>query len=96
MPFEKNNNANPAGRRKGVPNKRTELMAAIKYVQDTKGKDGKKRKKLLVHAIEQCYVDNRLLAAVLKKFIPDMKHLDVENAGNLIIEIVNYSKKTNA
>ena len=72
MAFEKGNIANPAGRPKGVPNKKTELMAAIKYVQ------GKKGKKLLVHAIEQAYEDPRVLVAILKKLIPDLKMLDVE------------------
>lgn len=71
MAFVKGVAANPNGRPKGSPNKRPELLNAIKYVQ------GKKGKKLLVHAIEQAYEDNTVLVAVLRKLIPDLKAVEL-------------------
>lgn len=87
MAFKKGQSGNPRGRKKGVPNKRTDLMNAIKYVQGTKGPDGKKRKKLLVHAIEQAYVDNVVLVAVLRKLVPDQKTLEVSGAVDVTHEL---------
>lgn len=82
MAFKKGQSGNPKGRKKGIPNKRTELLSAIKYVQGTKNPEtGKKRKKLLVHAVEQAYGDKTVLIALLKKLIPDMRELDVEVSG---------------
>lgn len=72
MVFKKGKISNPKGRPRGVPNKKTELMNAIKYVQ------GKKGKKLLVHAVEQAYEDKAVLVALLKKLIPDLKMVEVE------------------
>ena len=86
--FEPGNNANPRGRPKGAKGKtqRAELLAAISRVEK------KKRKTLFAHAIEQCFEDNKLLAAIIKKLVPDMKHIDLETSGDLIVEIVNYAK----
>ena len=86
MPFKKGVIQNPNGRKKGSHNKRTELMNAIKFVQ------GRHGKKLLVHAVEQAYVDNKVLVALLKKFIPDMKYIEGSLDGNVTIEIVKFSK----
>lgn len=85
MAFQKGNQlAKGRGRPKGVPNKRTELMNAIRYVQGTTDPvTGKKRKKLLVHAVEQAYSDNTVLIALLRKLLPDMKTLDVEGSVDL-------------
>lgn len=92
MGFKKGEINNPGGRKKGVPNKRTELLNAITYVQ------GKEGKKLLVHAVEQAYQDNSLLIAILKKLIPDLKAVEVtgKDGGAVAltgIEIVLKSSK---
>jgi hypothetical protein len=84
MAFKKGQSGNPKGRQKGVPNKRTGLMNAIKHVQ------GRKKKKLLVHAVEMAYEDNRVLVALLKKLVPDMKAVEMSGDADLNIEIVNY------
>ena len=92
MAFQKGHKL--SGSRKGIPNKRTELMNAIKYVQGTKDpKTNKKRKKLLVHAIEQAYVDNKVLIAILKKFIPDMKELSVVSEWHVKHELSSALKE---
>ena len=75
MAWKKGQSGNPAGRKKGSPNKRDALLDAIRQVQLKKGK------KLLVHAVEQAYGDKTVLIALLKKIVPDMKELDVEVSG---------------
>lgn len=94
MAFKKGQSGNPNGRKKGVPNKRTELMNAIKYVQGTKDPNTKKkRKKLLVHAIEKAYEDNTVLIALLRKLIPDMKEVHHEGELNFIMDLSNRLQK---
>ena len=81
MPFKKGQIGNPKGRPKGSTNKRAELLTAIKYVQSRKDPaTGKTRKKLLVHAVEQAYVDNAVLVAIMRKLIPDMKSVELAGA----------------
>lgn len=76
--FTKGQSGNPKGRKKGVPNRRTELLNAIKYVQRTKDPEtGKQRGSLLVHSIKQAYKDNTVLVAILKKLIPDLKATEI-------------------
>lgn len=92
MAFQKGNKKT-GGRKKGTPNKRTELLNAIKYVQGTKDSDGKKRKKLLVHAVEQAYEDRTVLIALLKKLIPDMKHFEGDVGGKILHDITERLQK---
>jgi hypothetical protein len=100
MAFKKGQITNPTGRPKGVPNRRTALLNAIKYVEGrTDPETGKKRKKLLVHALEQAYKDNTVLVAILKKIIPDLKAVEVtgkDGSGlktTIQIELVGSAKK---
>lgn len=81
--FKKGQVANPKGRTKGAKNKtqRSELLAAIGRVEN------KKKKKLFTHAVEQAWEDNKLLAAILKKLVPDQKTMEIDLADDLKHEL---------
>lgn len=42
----------------------------------------RKKKKFFIHAIEQAYEDNKVLIAVLKKLVPDLKFVENEHGAN--------------
>jgi len=79
--WKKGQSGNPNGRPKGTT--RTNLlMDAIAKVEKQKGK-----KKFLIHAVEQAYTDTRVLVAILKKIIPDLKAIEVTGSGDGSIKI---------
>jgi hypothetical protein len=80
MPFKKGQVANPNGRPKRPEIE--QLRQAIATVEK------RKKKKLLVHFVEQAYEDNRTLDALVKKFMPDMKHVEIEGGQNPLTLIV--------
>lgn len=89
MPFKKGKSGNPKGRVKKP--QAEELRIAIKLVE------GRKKKKFLIHIVEQAYEDNKLAAAVLKKFIPDLRHEETthsvsESAMALVVEAIQAMK----
>lgn len=88
MGFKKGQSGNVDGRPKGIPNKQKELMDAIRYVQ------GRKGKKLLVHAIEQAYDDNAVLMAVLKKLVPDRKFIEADIPEGITVNLIQYGNRT--
>lgn len=57
------------GRPKGSRDFVTELLHAMRKVEKQPG-----RKPILEHAWEQAYENPKLLAALLKKIIPDLQH----------------------
>ena len=68
--WKKGQSGNPDGRPKGTT--RTNLlMDAIAQVEK------RKKKKFLLHAIEQAYEDPKIMVAILKKIIPDLKAIEV-------------------
>jgi len=68
MTFQKGQSGNPKGRPKKPIVE--ELERAIRKVQRQEGK------KLLVHAVEQAFKDNGVLVAILKKILPDLRHIE--------------------
>ena len=81
--WKKGVSANPTGRPKGTT--RTNLlMDAIAKVEKQKGK-----KKFLIHAIEQAYDDPKVLIAILKKIIPDLKAIEItgQEGGTIHITV---------
>ncbi len=73
MQWKKGQSGNPKGRKKGSKNKyRRGLDEAIAAVETAKGKA------LLQQAVEMAYEDPRMMAAILKKILPDMRHIEAE------------------
>ena len=78
--WKKGVSANPKGRPKGTT--RTNLlMDAIAKVEK------RKKKKFLLHAIEQAYDDPKVLIAILKKIIPDLKAIEITGQEGGTIKI---------
>ncbi len=79
--WKKGISANPKGRPKGTT--RTNLlMDAIAKVEKQKGK-----KKFLLHAVQEAYTDNKVLIAILKKIIPDLKAIEIPGQEGGLIKI---------
>ena len=76
--FIKGVSGNPNGRQRSEW--RDELEDAIRVVQ------GKKRKKLMIHIVEQAYKDNRVLVALLKKLLPDLKTGELNISGEISLK----------
>ena len=74
MPFKKGQSGNPKGR--PVSAGIDDLRRAIKIVE------GRKKKKFLIHAVQEAYTDNKVLVAILKKIIPDLKYIENEHSTN--------------
>ncbi len=72
--WKKGQSGNPAGKPKGITNKYSlkELRKAVERVE--KEFDHK----LLDHFVEQAFYDNKVLGMLLKKFLPDLKHTDID------------------
>jgi hypothetical protein len=89
MPFQKGRSGNPKGR---PPKPETEeLRKAIKLVE------GRKKKKFLIHIVEEAYEDNKLAAAILKKLVPDLKYIENDHKTNestmaLVVQAVQSIK----
>lgn len=82
MGFKKGQSGNPKGRKPGTATKVKALEDAIKIVEKQKGK-----KKFLIHAVEMAYEDTKVLVAILKKIIPDLKAVEVTGAEGSSISI---------
>lgn len=80
MPFRKGQSGNPSGRKRS--NWRKHFDAAIEA--DTK----KHKQSLFEHAIEQARTDNILLAAILRKCLPDMRSIEAKIDGEQPIRLL--------
>lgn len=71
--WKKGQSGNPAGRPKGKKSKwRLDLEQAIADAEQQTGLN------LIARAVEMAYEDPRMMSAVLKKLLPDMKYVEAE------------------
>ena len=54
------------------------LLEAIQAYEDGKSKD------LMMHMVEQAFEDNKVLVALMKKLLPDLRHTNID--GQLAIK----------
>ena len=74
MPKDERASLNPGG---GRPKDR-KLLSFVQQLRNAVETVGRrKRKQLMQHAVEQAYVDNTVLIALLKKLIPDLHETDI-------------------
>ena len=77
MPWKPGESGNPKG---GIRKPEIEL---VRQAIDATEKE--KKKSLWKHLIEQCYIDNAVLIAVAKKFMPDQVSIGIDKSRNQII-----------
>ena len=70
MPFKKGQSGNPNGRPKRGDTMVEQLEKAINEVEKAK------KRKLFNHFVRQAFEDNAVLIALMRKIIPDMKHIE--------------------
>ena len=70
--FKPGQSGNPDGKPKGSKNYTTLLEEAIKNYETNKGK------KLFDRLIERAFINDMVLLNVVKKFIPDKSHTEIE------------------
>lgn len=78
-PFEKGNKANLKGRPKGVKNYTTLLAKALKKYEKETNKD------LFKRFIERAFVNDKVLIAIMKKFVPDMEKSEISTDSEMVI-----------
>lgn len=84
--WKKGQSGNPSGRPKKGEAFAEELLQMVKVVER------RKRKKLMEHFVERAYADDKVLVALMRKFLPDATTLTVEGGQiPLKIEVVNYA-----
>ena len=75
----KGKSGNPNGRPKAGISEIEQLREAIKVVST------KKRKGLFQHFVEQAYEDSGVLAALMRKVLPDMKAIDLGGQFTIVL-----------
>lgn len=70
--WQKGQTGNPKGRPKTGLSELEQLRAAIKKASITKKKD------LFTHFVERAYKNDSVLAALMKKVIADMRHIEAD------------------
>lgn len=84
--FKPGQSGNPKGRPKGSQSYITQLEKAIKTVEKEKNKSLWKR------LVERAFVNDKVLIALVKKFIPDKTHTEIE--GLEIPVFINFEGLT--
>ena len=80
MAFQKGQSGNPSGRKRS--NWRKLFDAAIEADTEKHGQS------IFEHAIEQARTDNTLLAAILRKCLPDMKAVEVKGDTQIPFQFI--------
>lgn len=73
MPFKKGKSGNPKGRPRKGNSALEALEKAIKTVEK------RKKKKLFALFVEKAYEDEKVLIALIKKVLPDLRHYEHEH-----------------
>ncbi|MCK5606645.1 hypothetical protein KAR91_32385 [Candidatus Pacearchaeota archaeon] len=59
----------------------SERFSMAEFEEALAGVEKRKKKKLYEHVAEQCFKSDKVLIQVMKKFLPDLRSLDLKNAG---------------
>lgn len=82
--FQKGQSGNPKGRPRGATGYAADLTRVIRTVEKADGKS------LLEHFVKQAFKSDRVLIAVVKKLLPDLKAVESSVKSEGFRLVINY------